>query len=323
MVTGFIFWPKRSNHVPSVHKEESIITFEVVKKDANSEPVKIKHSNDIEEPKVSEQIPPASSYKTSQDILSKKAAAFFQDDDSLEKEKGRQIIAKLRHNFDGLNKVSYQVQWESLNNDDGESNFLAEVKFKRPFYYSEKGVKGRIYSYFSEGMFEQYTYDAHSYGFVGESEAPELDKVNEGDGFLARFPLRILQTKDMKLLGQEDVVDSNGDSITCEVVGNDYWKVYVAENSNVVIRADYYRHRDKTDDVILSLTDFKYSKVEVGKTETGEKKVMDFPVSFKVICPATDWAYKCSVLNLQVNDQNSFDDSIFKYRPELYLKPEF
>jgi hypothetical protein len=219
------------------------------------------------------------------------------------------MIAKLRSNFEGLSTVSYQVRWDSQNNDDGKSSFLTEIKFKRPFYYLEKGIKGRIYTYVSDGKFEKYTYKPKAGdGFVGKSKSPPIARVNEA-GFLERFPLRILQTKNMEFVREDVVVDPNKIQVSCEVIRNDYWQVYVAKDSNLVIRADYYRERGNTQDVLTSLCDFKYSKVNIG-----EKKVIHFPVSFKAIIPSTKYAWKCSVLRLQANDQTSFDDSTFKLR---------
>ena len=230
---------------------------------------------------------------------------------SEQENKAREIITKLRSNFDGLEKVSYNIQWESLNDDNGKSSFLKEVKFRRPFYYFEKGTGSRTYTYVSDGKSEQYTYDPQSDGdgFVGTSKTPAIDSVNKADGFLERFPLRILQTENPNYLGEEVMMDLNEDQVTCDVVRNDYWQIYVAKNSNTVIRADYYRDRGNTKDVITSLTDFKYSKVEIGEME-----FMNFPVSFKAVVPSTEYAWKCSVLGLEVNGQTSFDDSVFKFR---------
>ena len=236
-------------------------------------------------------------------------AAPSQDASSKQKVRAKKIIAKLRSNFEGLDKVFYQVQWDSLNNDNGESSFLTEIRFKRPFHYLEKGIKGRVYTYVSNGKFEKFTYKPKAGdGFVGKSKSPPIEQVNEA-GFLERFPLRILQTKNMEFVREDIVVDPSKNKVNCEVIRNDYWQVYVAKDSNLVIQADYYRERGNTQDVITSLCDFKYSKVKVG-----EKKFIYFPMSFKAVIPSTKYAWKCNILRFQANDQTSFDDSIFKLR---------
>jgi predicted secreted protein len=113
----------------------------------------------------------------------------------------------------------------------------------------------------------------------------------------------------MNFLGEKVLKETNGNKVPCEVVGNGYWKIYVAKNRNMVIRADYYREYGKTKDVITSLTNFKYSKVEIGENE-----VMDFPVTFRTIIPSTNYSWDCSISKLRVNEQTSFDDSLFKFR---------
>ena len=252
----------------------------------------------------------ASVYRTSSCVLSVcKATIPSEHTSSEQKNRAQEIIARLQSNFDELDKVSYQIQWESLNNDGGKSSFLADVKFKRPFYYFEKGTGNRIYTYVSDGTFEQYIYGAQADGFVGKSRTPPIGKVNEASGFLERFPLRILQTENMEFVEEKVVDDPNKIHVTCDVIRNDYWQVYVAKDSNLVILADYYRERGNTKDVISRLCNFKYSEVKIG-----EKKVIYFPVSFMAIIPSTKYAWKCSVSGLQINSQTSFDDSIFKFK---------
>ena len=264
-----------------------------------------------------------SSDEKSKEYSFQKIASFSEHESMQQETKGREIVAKLKSNFDGLTRGSYQIQWESLNDDEGQSSFSSDIQFKRPFNYYEKTTGGRVYTYFTEGSFEQYSYDSSASQFAGKSENPELDPVNGPGGFLERFPLRILQIKNAKCIGEEVLKNSNGDEITCDIVRNDYWQVYVDKETNRVIRADYYREQNKVDDIIMSLSDFEYSKVEVGENEaTGEKKTMDFPISFEAVSPSTNYKWKCSIPNLLVNEQTSFDDSVFKFGPEWDLPPE-
>ena len=128
-----------------------------------------------------------------------------------------------------------------MNDDNGESSFSIEIKFKRPFYYLEKGIKGRRYTYVSDGEFEKITYNPKpGDGFVGKSTSPPIGRVNEVAGFLERFPLRILRTEDMHFIKEEVVTDSNGNQVVCDVVRCPYWQVYVAKDSDMIILADYY-----------------------------------------------------------------------------------
>jgi len=322
IVTGFLFRLKTSSHTTSVRKEVSDTNTQDETGQVKLELTKTKHNEEKSISNLPTQNAFSSSSVSDNDSLHQKITTLSHYESLEQETRGREIIDRLQNNFDGLEKVSYQIQWESQMKDDGKTSFLAEVKFKRPFYYFEKGTGGRVYTYFSEGVFEQFTYDAQAHDFAGKSEVPPLEAVDEA-GFLERFPLRILQTKNGTLLGEEIVTDPNGNQVACEVVGNGRWKIYVAKNSNVVIRADYYREQGKTDDVLVSLSDFKYSKVEIGENKSGEKKVMDFPVSFKALVPSSNWAYKCNVLNLQVNNGCSFDDSVFKFGLELNQMPEF
>ncbi len=322
VVTALIFWLTASHRAPAT-REAASMAGESRQENVTPGAVPIAPGKGAETLERPEQSPSASPRGAGPDRAATAIPPRSQDRERLEREaRGRQLLAGLQQNFDGLERASYQLQWECQTSGDEGDNYLAEVAFKRPFYYFERATGGRAYTYFSENTFEQYTYDAHSRGFVGETETPELAAVNEGDGFLERCPLRILQTQNMQFVREETMEDPNGHPVVCDVLRDGYWQVYVPKNSNVVSRADYYRQRDATDDVILSLSNFKYGTVELGVTETGAKRNMEFPVSFQAVYPATGWKYTCRVLNLKANDPTSFDDSVFKYRPPLHLTPE-